>query len=92
MHVLTPAVLEMLGEEVAAPGNRSVQLTSALARLAKRERYLAGELQARRYDIGVKYGLLTAQLALALDGHDRDEVLSGLVELLARRGNAEGRR
>jgi len=29
--------------------------------------------------------LLTAQLALALDGQDRDEVLSGLVELLARR-------
>jgi UTP--glucose-1-phosphate uridylyltransferase len=42
-------------------------------------------LAARRYDIGVKYGLLTAQLALALDGQDRDEVLSGLVELLARR-------
>jgi hypothetical protein len=33
----------------------------------------------------VKYGLLTAQLALALDGQDRTEVLSGLVELLARR-------
>ena len=27
-----------------------------------------------------------AQLALALDGQDRDEVLGGLVELLARRG------
>ena len=39
----------------------------------------------RRYDIGVKYGLLTAQLALALAGQDRDEVLTGLVELLARR-------
>jgi len=26
---------------------------------------------------------LTAQLALALNGKDRDEVLSGLVELLA---------
>ena len=31
----------------------------------------------------VKYGLLTAQLALALSGEDRDEVLAGLVELLA---------
>jgi hypothetical protein len=29
--------------------------------------------------------LLTAQLALALDGQDRAEVLSGVVELLARR-------
>jgi len=92
MHVLTPAVLELLEEGVATAGNRSVQLTSALAQLARRERYLAGELQARRYDIGVKYGLLTAQLALALDGQDRDEVLSGLVELLARRSGSEGRR
>jgi len=42
-------------------------------------------LQGHRYDIGLKYGLLAAQLALALDGQDREEVLSGLVELLARR-------
>jgi UTP--glucose-1-phosphate uridylyltransferase len=56
-----------------------------LAQLARRERYLAAELTGRRYDIGVKYGLLTAQLALALDGQDRDEVLTGLLELLARR-------
>jgi len=42
-------------------------------------------LQGSRYDIGVKYGLLTAQLALAIEGQDRDEVLGGLVELLARR-------
>jgi UTP--glucose-1-phosphate uridylyltransferase len=85
MHVLTPAVMDMLSEEVSRGGGRSVHLTTALARLAQRERYLACELEGRRYDIGVKYGLLTAQLALALDGQDRDEVLSGLVELLARR-------
>ncbi|HMJ65543.1 MAG TPA: UTP--glucose-1-phosphate uridylyltransferase, partial [Candidatus Binatia bacterium] len=42
----------------------------------------------RRYDIGVKYGLLIAQLALALVGNDRDEVLSNLVELLAVKGPA----
>jgi UTP--glucose-1-phosphate uridylyltransferase len=85
MHVLTPAVMEVLGEEVARAGSRGVNLSTALTKLAKRERYLACELQGHRYDIGVKYGLLTAQLALALDGKDRDEVLSGLVELLARR-------
>jgi UTP--glucose-1-phosphate uridylyltransferase len=86
MHVLTPTVMDMLEEEVAQAGKRGVHLTTALAQLAKRERYLACELEAHRYDIGVKYGLLTAQIALALDGQDRDEVLSGLVELLARRG------
>jgi UTP--glucose-1-phosphate uridylyltransferase len=86
MHVLTPAVMELLEEEIARAGNRGVHLTTVLAKLARRERYLACELHGHRYDIGVKYGLLTAQLALALDGQDRDEVLSGLVELLARRG------
>jgi len=83
MHVLTATVMELLAGEVA--GKQRVQLSAALARLAERERYLACELEGRRYDIGVKYGLLTAQLALALAGQDRDEVLSGLVELLAKR-------
>jgi UTP--glucose-1-phosphate uridylyltransferase len=84
MHVLTPVVMEILGEEVRqATEGRRVQLSAALAHLARRERYLACELQGRRYDIGVKYGLLTAQLALALDGQDRDEVLTDLVEILA---------
>lgn len=87
MHVLTPGVMESLAELVAAAGGRGgVQLTTALARAAGRERYLALEMQGRRFDIGVKYGLLIAQLALALDGGDREEVLSQLVELLALRG------
>jgi UTP--glucose-1-phosphate uridylyltransferase len=90
MHALTPVVMELLAEEVQRAGERSIHLTPALAKLAKRERYLACELQGRRYDIGVKYGLLMAQLALALDGAERDEVLSGLLDLLARRASQGG--
>src|SRR6185436_3027410 len=85
MHVLTPSVMEILGEAMVA-SERGTHLTAALSRLAQRERYLAYEVEGRRYDIGRRYGLLTAQLALALDGQDRDEVLSGIVELLALRG------
>jgi UTP--glucose-1-phosphate uridylyltransferase len=84
MHVLTPKVMELLAE-TAALHPHSVQLSSALAQLVGRERYLAAVLEGRRYDIGVRYGILTAQLALALEGKDRDEVLSNLVELLALR-------
>lgn len=84
MHVLTPAVMELLNTAVTSTSER-VQLTPALAQLAQRERYLASELQGRRYDIGVQYGLLTAQLALALAGEDRDEVMATIIELLARR-------
>ena len=84
MHVLTPTVMDLLSEEVTRAGARgNVHLTTALSRLAETERYLACELKGRRYDIGVRYGLLIAQLALALEGKDRDEVLSSLVELLA---------
>ena len=77
MHVLTPTVMDFLAPRVS--------LSAALAELARREQYLALERANRRYDIGVRYGLLTAQLALALSGRDRDEVLSQLVELLAMR-------
>jgi UTP--glucose-1-phosphate uridylyltransferase len=86
MHVLTPCVMNFLSQAVAQSKGGNINLTSALTELPRHERYLAYEVEGRRYDIGLKYGLLTAQLALALDGRDRDEVLSGLVELLALRG------
>ena len=61
-----------------------------LAELARREQYLAMENTGRRYNMGARYGLLTSQLALALHGHDRAEVLAHLVELLADRELAAG--
>jgi UTP--glucose-1-phosphate uridylyltransferase len=66
-------------------GGSKVTLSPALAELARRERYLALERAWWRYDVGVKYGLLLAQLALALNGRDRSEVLVQLLELLAQR-------
>ena len=93
MHVLTPAVVDILGQQVEAAGSRGgVTLSDALAELAKREQYLGLEITDWRYDVGVKYGLLTAQLALALSGKDRDEVLSNLLSLLALRELGEGGR
>ncbi|MBY0230970.1 MAG: UTP--glucose-1-phosphate uridylyltransferase [Gemmataceae bacterium] len=83
IHVLTPAVMDMVAE--AAAGAGKVLLSPALARLARTERYLALEVRGTRYDIGMRHGLLMAQLALALDGADRDTVLVQLVELLAQR-------
>ena len=85
MHVLTPAVMALLAEAEAATPAQPMQLSTALQALAGREKYLAYELPARRFDVGVKYGLLTAQLALALAGSDREEVLARLLDLLAQR-------
>ncbi len=84
MHALTPTVMEILARQVEhAIG--PIHLSGALSELAKREKYLAMEQQSRRYDVGVRYGLLTAQVALALEGVDREQVLVLLLELLAQR-------
>jgi UTP--glucose-1-phosphate uridylyltransferase len=84
MHAMSPMVMQLLDEEVrSAEGRSGVHLSAALRKLSDRERYLAFEVSGRRYDIGQKYGLLIAQLALAMDGKDRDEVLVKLLELLA---------
>lgn len=88
MHVLTPSIMELLGQTIAGAegeGHEPIMLTPALEQLARRERYLALEVDGTRYNIGVKYGMLTAQLALALAGSDREEILARLVELLASR-------
>lgn len=81
MHVLTPTIFDLLA--AAGPDERR-SLSTALGRLARRERYLAHQVSGVRFDLGLPYGLLTAQLALALAGRDRSEVLARIVELLAR--------
>jgi UTP--glucose-1-phosphate uridylyltransferase len=91
MHVLTPRVFELLEEE-RARSNSDFQLTPALDSLAHRDKYLALELQGTRYDIGARFGLLQAQMALALAGPYRTEVLSNTVELLAETRLCEGDR
>ncbi len=86
MHVLTPAVMEILARQTEEAGEAGgVTLSSALDILATREKYLALEEPALRYDVGVKYGLLFAQMALALNGTERDVILSRMLELLAQR-------
>lgn len=83
MHVLTPALMAILDSLLAPNPVPSPSFSSALEVLASRERYLALLMDARRYDLGVNYGLFMAQAALALNGRDRDEVLTRLVQLLA---------
>ncbi len=87
IHALTPSVMDLLAEQADA-GAQTLTLSDALAALAHRERYLAYEVLGHRYDIGVRYGLLNAQLALVLSGKDRAEVLAQLVELLATRAGS----
>jgi len=85
MHVLTPAIFEILGKMAGDSTTGRVSLSSALAELAQREQYLAMIQNGRRFDVGVKYGLFNAQLALALSGRDRNDVLTELIDVLATR-------
>jgi len=88
MHVLTPTIFTILDAHVEQARSRGgdVQLTPALQELARSEKYLAVQTNGRRYNIGVKYGSLEAQIALAMAGRDRDELLMRLMELLLQAG------
>lgn len=92
MHVLTPAAVDLLDDLVDRDERESgqIQLTSALNALARREKYLALETRGARHNIGVKYGVVEAQIALALAGVDRERMLAGLLESIVRIGQANG--
>ncbi len=86
MHVLTPTVFELLDELVHKNVRElgSIQLTTALNRLAQRERYLALETRGSRYNLEAKLGALEAQIALGLAGSDRERILALLLESVVR--------
>jgi UTP--glucose-1-phosphate uridylyltransferase len=84
MHILTPLVLEILAEkQKSLPPGHLLDLSSSLHHAAQRTRYLACAIEGRRYDLDHRHGVLMAQLAVALDGEYRNDLLAGLVELLA---------
>ena len=90
MHVLTPAIFDITAALLAESPSPRPSLSSALSILAQREQYLAMIHKGQRFDVGVKYGLFSAQLALALNGRDRDHVLTEIVQVLASRELSEG--
>lgn len=92
IHAFTPTFMELLCAAIDRPSGTAVTVSSVLAELARREQYLAAEEPGRRYNLGTRYGLLTSQLALALSGSDRADVLAQLLELLADRELAAGNR
>jgi UTP--glucose-1-phosphate uridylyltransferase len=83
LHVFDAELFNLLEAQRAAAPDRNLGLSPALHAMAAQRRYLALTVAGRRYDIGSRYGLLLAQLALSLAGRDRDAVLTQIVELLA---------
>jgi len=92
MHVLSPLVMSILGQHLIAANGGKIGLTDALNELAQKEQYLALEKNDWRFDMGTRYGLLKAQLALALNGEDRDQLMAELLEFfVAKNMNSMGR-
>lgn len=86
IHVLTPAVFELLDRLVRDEFRElgQIQLTTALNALARREKYLALETRGSRFNLGIKFGVVEAQIALGMAGVDREQILAVLVESLTR--------
>lgn len=83
-HALTPGIFGLLHarKKALAPGEK-LGLTEALSELCSRERYLALEVEGHRVDIEGPFGLMRAQLALALHGPRREEALRVMLEEVA---------
>ena len=83
MHVLSPIVMSILEKNIKKADGKKIGLSDSLNELARKEQYMALEKNDMRFDIGTRYGLLKAQLALALSGSDRDQVLADLLDFFA---------
>lgn len=87
MHVLTPRTFEMLDQAVHASARDhagQIPLTPVLNALAKEQKYLALETLGTRHNLGVKFGFVEAQIALALAGVDERAMLATLIESMLR--------
>ena len=73
-YILTPAILDILGEIKPGQGNE-IQLTDGLQQLAKSEKVYAYEFEGKRYDIGDKLGFIQATIEYALKRKELREPL-----------------
>jgi UTP--glucose-1-phosphate uridylyltransferase len=90
-HVLTARIFAVLRERrQALADDIRLGLTEALAMLATREKYLARAVSGLRLDLEGPFGLLRAQVALALHGPRREEVLEILLEEVAHARSGRG--
>lgn len=84
MHAFSPTVMERLCHRFESSQEKPPRFMSdIILELSRCEKYLACELAGNRFEIASKYGLFQAQLALALEGGERSQVLSLLLDQLA---------
>ena len=91
MHVFPPSLFDCLQyhieNDIREKGE--IQLTSSQEMLRSKERYVAVETHGERYDMGVPFGYVETQTALALNGVERTEMLSALLRIVAKSAASE---
>ena len=89
MHVFPPAIFEALEHHIKNDirVGGEIQLTNAQEFLRSEilapGQYAACRIEGRRFDTGIPYGLMETQLALALAGKHRVEIVESIALLLA---------
>ncbi len=76
-YILSPEIFDILDEAKPSVGGE-IQLTDSLDRLAKARPLYGLELEAHRFDVGNRLGLIRATLHFALS---RKELRDGIVEI-----------
>jgi UTP--glucose-1-phosphate uridylyltransferase len=84
LHIFPPAIFDCIEYHIRhnIRERGEIQLTNAQDMLRSRERYVAAEISGERYDMGVPFGYIEAQLALAIHSGSRRDVLASLAQLL----------
>jgi UTP--glucose-1-phosphate uridylyltransferase len=91
MHVFSPSLFDCLEHHIKNDIREKgeIQLTSSQEMLRSQERYVAVETVGERYDMGVPFGYVETQAALALNGVERTEMLSALLRIVAKSAASE---
>src|SRR5512133_1700405 len=84
VHALTSSIFRYLRatQQQLKPGE-SLGVSESLDLMLKHEKYLAFEVRGHRIDLEGPFGLLRAQLGLALHGANREDVLRLMLEEVA---------
>lgn len=83
MHVFSPSIMNLLESNLKRANGKKIGLSESLNELSRKEQYFALEKNDFRFDIGSRYGLLKAQIALAMSGTDREHVMAELLDFFA---------
>jgi UTP--glucose-1-phosphate uridylyltransferase len=86
-YILQPEIFDLLGDQEAGAGGE-IQITDAMKRLSKTQRFTGFRYRGRTHDTGTKAGFLMANVAYALAHPDiGPEFRAALTELLGDEGS-----